>query len=196
MKLFSTQKYKNKQRYKQNQPQWDRFVFYIFYQMMRIRNNKNFSWWALSNAASEFHTKSGSNMAVFFGLSLSHATMIRKIQTLKPFDQVMIKTMETLKMSGNFGVAIFDNSQITRSLKYQRNKQSSTVTLVTSRCFVKPSIPDDINEIIFPDSKVFIQYVLQPIPSAFGMAEYENISNITADTFFNNTIKKNQPIQM
>jgi len=39
----------------------------------------------------------------------------------------MIRTKETLKASGDFGVAIFDNSQIIEQLKFQRNAKSSSV---------------------------------------------------------------------
>ena len=120
--------------------QWDRFAFYIFSLLMRIRNCHNFSWWALCNSASQYCHPSY-NMSTFFGIALSPSSMRKKIFDLKPYDSVMVDTIQTLKDSGKFGVAIFDNSQIFQTVKFQRKSQSSTASLATARCFVKPIIP-------------------------------------------------------
>jgi hypothetical protein len=123
-------------------------------------------------------------MSTFFGIALSPSLMRKKIFDLKPYDVVMVDTVKTLKDSGNFGVAIFDNSQIFQTVKFQRNSQSSTASLATARCFVKPIIPSDINMIPFPNQHSNITYIDQAIPSVYGMPKYEDINDIKADYFF------------
>ena len=122
-------------------------------------------------------------MSTFFGISISPSSMKKKMD-LKPYDPVMIETIQTLKDSGTFGVAIFDNSKIFQSVKFQRNSQSSTASLATARCFVKPVIPSDIDRIPFPNQHSNISYIDQSIPLAYGMPKYEDINDINTSFFF------------
>jgi hypothetical protein len=161
---------------------WDRFAFYIFCILMRIRNNHNFSWWALCNTASTYH-QSGQSLTVYFGLSLSRTTMRRKLQALCPYADVMDKTNKMLRSSGPFAIAIFDNSQIIRPLKYQRDGHSSSTTITTSRCFVRPVIPDNLSSLIFVQEKCTLTFVNQCIPSPPGMLCYENLEVTDAKAF-------------
>ena len=90
----------------------------------------------------------------------------------------MIRTKETLKASGDFGVAIFDNSQLIEQLKFQRNAKSSSVTLTTSRCFLKPMLPTNMDDINFGDEKVPITYHNQIIPSPYNFPAFELCSRL------------------
>ncbi len=87
---------------------------------------------------------------IHLGFSLHSTNILRKIESEGlSFHKVMIRTKETLRASGDFGVAIFDNSQLIEQLKFQRNAKSSSVTLTTSRCFLKPMFPTNMDEINF-----------------------------------------------
>jgi hypothetical protein len=50
----------------------------------------------------------------------------------------MIRTKESLKASGDFGIAIFDNSQLIEQLKFQRYAKSS---LVVTLMFLEAHAP-------------------------------------------------------
>jgi len=54
------------------------------------------------------------------------------------FDKIMIRTKESLKASGDFGIAIFDNSQLIEQLKFQRYAKSS---LVVTLMFLEAHAP-------------------------------------------------------
>ena len=101
----------------------------------------------------------------------------------------MIRTKETLKASGDFGVAIFDNSQLIELLKFQRNAKSSSVTLTTSRCFLKPMLPTNMDDINFGDEKVPITYHNQIIPSPYNFPAFELDNRITKESFNPNRLE-------
>jgi len=64
--LLNREQYSRLKRSHDSKLLWDHFILYTFCMLMRIRNNNNFSWWALINSASMYG--SGANhLAVFFG---------------------------------------------------------------------------------------------------------------------------------
>ena len=129
---------------------------------MRIRKAQNLTWWAMVNAAATF-TDTGKNLAVYFGMSTSLKTMSTKLKNLIPYDEILLRTKQTLS-AYDIGIAIFDNSQMFTKLKYQRNGQSSSSTIVTSRCFVKPWIPVDLDALIYHATAIEMTYIDQVIP--------------------------------
>ena len=118
------------------QLQCDNFIIFVFYMLMRIRNNNNFSWWYLCNAPLQY-VNDTNNMACYLGLSIHHKLLLNKINIKLSFNIIMNRTNKTLKLSGSFGISIFDNSQIMHKFKFQRGLKSSMVSLTTSRCVVK-----------------------------------------------------------
>ena len=84
------------------------------------------------------------DIQVFFGLAITVTTMLGKIYRRYPFNMIMHKANRALLNSGDCGICIFDNSQMTRSLKNQRGGHSSEVLVVTQRLFMKPKIPRSI----------------------------------------------------
>ena len=101
----------------------------------------------------------------------------------------MTKTLQCLKLSGYFGIAVFDNTQIFTSRKYhQKYGESSYVTLATSRIFIKATIPVDIELIIFPNDliRVKITYLDQVIPSPHGMLPFETYAILDPSVYFRN----------
>jgi hypothetical protein len=80
---------------------------------------------------------------------------------------------ETLRTSGTFAISVFDNAQDFIMLKFQRDGQSSSAVIVTSRCFLKPNIPVAYDSLRPMHSKVEITYWNQSIPSTYGMPFYE-----------------------
>ena len=69
--------------------EWDRFMFYMFCLMMRIRKAQNLAWWAMVNAAAMF-TDTGKNLTVYFGISTSLNTMTTKLKNLIPYDEILM----------------------------------------------------------------------------------------------------------
>ena len=78
--------------------------------------------------------------------------------------QILLRTKKTLS-AYEIGIAIFDNSQMFTKLKYQRNGKSSSSTIVTSQCFVKPWIPLDVDALIYHATAIEMTYNNQAIPS-------------------------------
>ena len=163
----------------------DQFVFYLFCIMMRIRNNRNLTWWAMCNAAATF-TDAGKNLSVYFGISTSQRTMKNKLNDIVPYDKILTRTTETLAQY-DFGISIFDNSQMFTKKKFQRNGISSSSTIVTSRCFIKPTIPSDIDDIDFGDTKAPLTYLDQPIPSPPRMKAFETLDPFDARSYLSTT---------
>ena len=96
--------------------------------------------------------------------------------------------MGTLQVSGDFGVCVFDNSQIIKSLKFQQGGHSSNVSLVTLQLCLKPMIPNLISLLRWPSEKVPLTYSKQHIPLPPGMPVYESIEGITPCTFDGSTV--------
>ena len=61
--------------------QWEHFTLYVFCAMMHIRDNGNFVWWVICNAASDYGG-GGCRLPVFFGLAVAHQTMLRYLNML------------------------------------------------------------------------------------------------------------------
>jgi hypothetical protein len=177
------EKQMKRERIKRNRFLWDRYAFYIFILLMRIRNPRNFVWWSMCNAASQYG-HGGSNLSVFFGISVSQTTLLRKLDDINKYDSITMKTISSMKFMP-FVLATFDNSQIIRKKKFQSGGESSSVTLVTSRMFIKPMIPHGLSLFNFPhnNDRPEITYFGQRIPSAFGMPKYEEIENISFQVF-------------
>ena len=87
----------------------------------------------------------------------------------------MFQTKKTLQSSGYFSIAIFDSSQLFKKIKHHRKFQSLLGTLLTSRCFVKPNIHANIDELELREEQVPTKYANQPIPSAHTMPNFETL---------------------
>ena len=73
-------------------------------------------------------------------------------------------------------------------LKYQRNRKSSSSTIVTSRCFVEPWIPLDVNNLIFHAAAIEMTYINQPIPSPPKLPAFETVNHLSPLTYINHSI--------
>ena len=161
---------------------------------MRIRKAQNLTWWAMVNAAATF-TDTGKNLAVYFGMSTSLKTMSNKLKDLIPYDEILLRTKHTLSEYA-FGIAIFDNSQMFTKLKYQRNGQSSSSTIVTSRCFVKPWIPLDLDELIFHATAIEMTYIQQAIPSPPKLPSFETANHLSPLTYMTPEINNTEAVDV
>ena len=143
---------------------WYCFLHRYFTAKKCLLKAQNLTWWAMVNAAATF-TDSGKNLAVYFGMFTSLKTMLlTKLKDLIPYDEIRLRTKKTLSEYG-FRIAFFDNSQMFTKLKYQRNGKSSSSTMVTSRCFVEPWIPLDLDDLIFHAESIKMTYIDQAISS-------------------------------
>ena len=110
-----------------------------------------------------------------------------KLKNLIPYEEILLRTNKTL--SGYFlGIAIFDNSQMFAKLKYQRNGQSSSSTIITSRCFAEPWIPIDIDELIFQAAAIKMTYIDQAIPSPPKLPSFETANHLSPSNYMNQSI--------
>ena len=64
--LLNREQYSRLKRSHDSKLLWDHFILYTFCMLMRIRNNNNFSWWALINSAS-MYGNGANHLAVYFG---------------------------------------------------------------------------------------------------------------------------------
>ena len=154
---------------------WDRYILYLFIQQCRVRNSHYFSWFAVVNAAASY----GANrlhIPVHFGFSVSFTSLCRKLNSLFTFQQVMQRTTESLNEYSNFAIAVFDNSQLNLPLKFQRYASCGNMSLATTRLFIRPTIPDYLDDIVEDINCITIEYLDQAIPSPYGMPKFENIN--------------------
>ena len=93
-------------------------------------------------------------------------------------------------------VAIFDKSQMLTRLKHQRNGASSSSTIVTSRCFILPTVPCDIDLRVFQNTFVEIIYINQPIPSPPEMMEFEKLNSNSLASFLINSEQSVNDVNM
>jgi hypothetical protein len=167
---------------KQNEEHWDQFAFYLFCYMMRIRNDNNFVWLSICNAAS--HYGCGRNhIGQHFGMSCSPSTLLRKLSELFTFDEIMMKSRETLEKFKDFLIAVFDNSQVNLPIKFQSNGKSSNMAEATTRAFIEPTKPLYIDEVPNQLLPVEMTYYKQKIPSPYGMPKYEQYGEFNSQSF-------------
>ena len=91
-------------------------------------------------------------------------------------------------MSVNFGITIFDNTQVFTLQKHQRGRKSSKSTLATNHLFVEPTIPEWFSLIPFPSDQIRVEltYLSQMIssPHAAGMLPYTKYQSAGDPTVF------------
>ncbi len=153
------------------EPRIDRQIFYIFCALMRIRNQKLFSWWTAINTAA-YQGKSHSNITSFFGITMLPFSLSRKLKGLITQAKVMEKGRITLMNSGWFGSNAIDNSQFPTPRKYQRNGISSTMNIFTSRYFFKVKYAAKELLILRTFVRPAITYLDQSVPPAVDMPPY------------------------
>ena len=181
--LLAKSKYQGHERWKHMQQLWDQLILFTFCMLMRIRNDHNYTWWGLINAAA-MYGDGANNLAVFFGFSVHSKTIVSKLEKAGlTYDKIMVKARRTLKLSGSFGLAVFDNSMNIQELKFQRNKTSSEVSLTTSRFFLQPVVPSNLYSIKYGTERAEITYLNQMVPSPFGFPAFELDHTITSDSF-------------
>ena len=56
-------------------------------------------------------------------------------------------------MSVNFGITIFENTEVFMLQKHQMGRKSSKLTLATNHLFVEPTIPEWFSLIPFPSDQ-------------------------------------------
>ena len=128
------------------------------------------------------------DIQVFFGLAVTVGTMLSKLNRRYLFDFIMTKTVATLKASGDCGICVFNNSQMIRSLKFQRGGHISDVSLMTSRLFLKARIPNLLSLLRWPDARVPLTCSNQRIPLPPGMPMYETIVHLNPTAFDGTTV--------
>jgi hypothetical protein len=64
--LLNREQYAQHKRTYNSKLLWHHFILYTFCMLMRIRNDQNFSWWALINSAS-MYGNGANHLAVYFG---------------------------------------------------------------------------------------------------------------------------------
>ena len=123
------------------------------------------------------------NVSIYFGISTTQHTMHQKLKELVPNDVILKGTSDTLA-GYEFGIAIFNNSQMFMKLKFQRDGKSSSSTIVTSTSFIKPTIPANLDSIQFQEeAEMEMAYIQQPVPSAPGMPQFEDITALLPGSF-------------
>ena len=144
-----------------------------------MRNPHNFSWWALVNAASTYG-HGGSNMGIFFALALTQTSMLRKLNAINVYHLIAKLTIETFRVL-TLAIAIIDNSQIFRMLKYQWGGHSSSATMCTSRMFVLAMIPLLIEMFNFPSKEdkpdivyLNLRYLMRAIISGISLCSHSS----------------------
>ena len=168
--LMNKNKYAKHKSKNFNQHQWDRLVLYIFMIIQRLRNRKNFSWYALINGASTWSNIAG-NMDVHLGLCLTRTSILRKLHV--KFSRAEVEQLIIARLAKEvLVIGSFDNTQFFQLLKFQREGHSSNADIITSLLFLLANIPQDHNMIIYPDSKVPVTYYNQMIPAPMGMPNY------------------------
>ena len=171
--------------------QWDRYAFYTFIQQCRLRNSHNFIWFSLINAASTF-SSGRSHIPLHFGFSIAKNTMLRRLNEMYNYAELVMKSKETLNEHKSFVIAIFDNSQFNINKKFQQHAKSSNMAEATCRIFLKPTTYEYIEDIVTSWLELDenrITYLDQSIPSPYGMPRYEllpaewTISDIAEERF-------------
>ena len=164
------------------EPRTDRQIFYVFCALMRIRNQKYFSWWTAINTAA-YQGKSLSNITSFFGITMLPFSLSRKLKTLITSAKVMEMGRATLMASGKFGSFAMDNSQFKIPRKYQREGVSSALPTFTTRCGFKVKNPEKEWKVLRSYTRPAITYLDQAIPPAVGMPPYHLHPFVTAGNF-------------
>ena len=100
------------------------------------------------------------------------------------YDSITMKSFNSMRYM-EFLICTFDNSQITKCLKFHADGHSSSVTLVTSRMYIKPMVPHGLNIFWFPIARLEITYLHQKIPPAYDMAVLDDITSINSDVYSN-----------
>ena len=75
---------------------------------MRIRNLKTSVWWAMYNAAS-YYGHGGSNLPVFFGISVSQTYFLCNLDTVNKYDSITMKLINSMRYM-EFVIGAFDYS--------------------------------------------------------------------------------------
>ena len=113
-----------------------------------------------------------------FGYSIAKNTMLRCLNNLFTYPEIVIKTKESLNEFKELVIAIFNNSQFNIKRKFQRNAQSSNMAEATCRMFVEPTLPEYICDILNSWNEVGeipITYIDQIVPSPYGMLPFETL---------------------
>ena len=137
--LMNKDRYVKHHRKKDQVVQWDWLVFYLFMIIQRICNHHNFSWYGLINGASTWK-HNGGNMDVHLGLYLSRQSIVGKLKV--KFSCTRVKRMIVKRLAKELiTIGLFDNTQLMRLIKYQREGHSSIASIVTSLLFLLANIP-------------------------------------------------------
>ena len=109
---------------------------YVFLTMMRQRNKNYFVEWALINSGAMYGaTISGiTKLAIYFETNMSRTSFMERIKQKSNYDDVLIKSRTSLQ-NEKIGIAIFDNTQKSTNIFYQRKGKCGECIAVTSRMF-------------------------------------------------------------
>ena len=98
--------------------QWDWYAFFTFIQQCCLQNSHNFVLFSLINAASHF-AGGRSHIPLHFGYSIAKNTMLRRLNEINTYAEIVIKSKQTLNQFKSFVIAIFENSHFNIKKKYQ-----------------------------------------------------------------------------
>jgi hypothetical protein len=179
--LLGFQTYRMQERSIHKHVGWDRMVFYYFLLIARFRSNfKLLPNFALVNYMSHYAVSSGGKslrISQYFGLTCSRTTMLRRLADHSKHSIIDSKIIHEL-MQLSFIIAIFDNLQRGQNLKFQRCGLSNQYLVMTARCFVEATMKNNPLPFVsegFYDTKVNLTFMPdQPIPSPYGLPEFEN----------------------
>ena len=171
--------------------QWDWYAFFTFIQQYRLQNSHNFVWFSLINAASHF-AGGRAHIPLHFGYSIAKNTMLRKLNEINMYTEIVMKSKWMLNWFNSFIVTIFDNSQFNIMKEFQWNATSSNMAEATCRIFLKPMMFEYLKNIAdnwAGMDPIRITYLHQMIPLPYGMPAFESlpadwkISDLADDNF-------------
>ena len=148
-------------------------------------------WFSLVNTASHF-AGGRNHISLHFGYSIAKNTMLRRLNDMYTYPDMVVKSKATLNRFKTFVIVIFDNSQFNIKKKFQQNTMSSNMAKATCCLFLEPTLFDYVDSIPNGWSElgnIPITYLDQVIPSPYGMPPFErlsqdwSVSELCQDTF-------------
>ena len=138
-KLLGYDQKAKRNRNKQYAFAYRKAVLYSFIMDCRMADNKLWKSFALLNAAAQFcrgETSTAKQMSVYFHLSVSYGTL----RTFLKGNHSLYRTntRNALERLTGYRLAVIDNLQLGRNIKFQTAGSSNHFTKVTARIFVLP----------------------------------------------------------
>ena len=121
-------------------------------------------------------------LAIYFGTNLSRTSFMHIVKQKSNYDDVLMKCKASLQ-DEKIGIAIFDNTQKSTNIFYQRKGKWGEYNVVTSRMFLKAYIPPILDTIYNQIShSIKITYLNQLIPAPINFQNFVH-HNVTKYLF-------------